>query len=1055
MNVSRRHKENSKHYAHGSIVRIKLENFVTYDSLEFSPQPNLNVIIGPNGTGKSTIVCAICLGMTGKPAVLGRASSIADYIKYGKNKAVIEIELKNENGPNFCVRRCIYKDNRSEWFLNDKPTRIKEVEDLVNELNIQVSNLCQFLPQEKVSEFARMNPQELLENTEKAVGGLDLYETHMELKDRSKLSKDLEKEVKTIEEELKKEESINNRLESQVSSFMEKRKHEENIVWLKRKRSVLIYKNSRNEFEKAKKEQEKVAKELNELIQNNEPLQEKKNDIEKKLQKQKNLLSTKTALIQEANRGGRDMSTKLDDLNEKINELKIDYQNKENEFKNHEKKLKEIQLSIEALKTEFEESKSDLEAIQNNEAIIRQKETELRQENEKLSNREYEAKRETARLKSELEEIQYKLKDMKNVKQEKLNKLLQRSKDVSSAINWLEKNRNSFKGQVYEPMFLNMNIKLQEAAKYVENLIPYRDLVQMFLFENSDDMHLFLSEVRDRLNLIVNAAMIPRKSLNSFSPFRTIEEIKKFGFRSYMREVIDAPEPILIYLCLYHNIHQVPLGTEQTQKNLSQYLPSIQELGRIYTSTHQYTFSKSRYTNKISSSSTEVSDSFWLTSSLDQSKLNYYEGREAEIKTKLKNLEANLQQIMGEKQKIEKMMENYRSELGKLRERKYHIDNLKKKLDQKQSVYKSLAAQNTDLTSEARNILLKVSEFSKKKSKIFADYVKVAKNLVILTKDKAICVYQDALYQNEKLRLENDYRTYISLKQEIETNLEQAKSLTQQAREEAKSTLETASKMNEINLENGLPQNYKENFSKLPDSVESLNSEINQCQIIAQCAYDVDEKVIQEFENRKKRISQLQRDLEKKNKKLVDHQNNYENMKNNWLQRVDEMIDGINVKFSALFMQLKCAGEIGLSRPDNSEEFSKYGICIKVSFRTGEKLQELTAWQQSGGEKSVSTMLYMIALQEMTRCPFRVVDEINQGMDPVNERKVFDIIVQNSCSKKQAQYFLLTPKLLPDLAFDDKTNVICVFNGPENLPHSKYNLKEFLKRRKALNEKNF
>jgi hypothetical protein len=44
--------------------------------------------------------------------------------------------------------------------------------------------------------------------------------------------------------------------------------------------------------------------------------------------------------------------------------------------------------------------------------------------------------------------------------------------------------------------------------------------------------------------------------------------------------------------------------------------------------------------------------------------------------------------------------------------------------------------------------------------------------------------------------------------------------------------------------------------------------------------------------------------------------------------------------------------------------------------------------RQSGGERSVSTMLYLIALQEFTKCPFRVVDEINQGMDAVNERKV-------------------------------------------------------------------
>ena len=61
--------------------------------MEFSPGPNLNVIIGPNGTGKSTIVCAICLGMLGKPSVLGRAGNICDFIKYGKNRAVVEIEL--------------------------------------------------------------------------------------------------------------------------------------------------------------------------------------------------------------------------------------------------------------------------------------------------------------------------------------------------------------------------------------------------------------------------------------------------------------------------------------------------------------------------------------------------------------------------------------------------------------------------------------------------------------------------------------------------------------------------------------------------------------------------------------------------------------------------------------------------------------------------------------------------------------------------------------------------------------------------------------------------
>jgi len=38
-----------------------------------------------------------------------------------------------------------------------------------------------------------------------------------------------------------------------------------------------------------------------------------------------------------------------------------------------------------------------------------------------------------------------------------------------------------------------------------------------------------------------------------------------------------------------------------------------------------------------------------------------------------------------------------------------------------------------------------------------------------------------------------------------------------------------------------------------------------------------------------------------------------------------------------------------LTRPDAPDDFAKYGIIIKVSFRSDEQMQELTAWQQSGG----------------------------------------------------------------------------------------------------------
>lgn len=80
----------------GSIVKIRLENFVTYNYTEFNLSPSLNMIIGPNGSGKSTYVCAVCLGLAGKPEYIGRSKQVEDFIKNGQDTSKIEIVLKDD-----------------------------------------------------------------------------------------------------------------------------------------------------------------------------------------------------------------------------------------------------------------------------------------------------------------------------------------------------------------------------------------------------------------------------------------------------------------------------------------------------------------------------------------------------------------------------------------------------------------------------------------------------------------------------------------------------------------------------------------------------------------------------------------------------------------------------------------------------------------------------------------------------------------------------------------------------------------------------------------------
>ena len=77
----------------GQILRVKLHNFVTYYDVEFQPGPMLNVVLGPNGTGKSTIVCALVLGLGGQPKDLGRAKEISEYVNHTKDSGFVEIEL--------------------------------------------------------------------------------------------------------------------------------------------------------------------------------------------------------------------------------------------------------------------------------------------------------------------------------------------------------------------------------------------------------------------------------------------------------------------------------------------------------------------------------------------------------------------------------------------------------------------------------------------------------------------------------------------------------------------------------------------------------------------------------------------------------------------------------------------------------------------------------------------------------------------------------------------------------------------------------------------------
>lgn len=223
-------------YIVGSIVRVRLENFVTYDFTEFAPGPYLNMIIGPNGTGKSTIVCGMAIGLGWQPKMLGRASIISDYVKQGKDNASTEIELKSPNGQrNIIIKRKFKKQNKkSDWELNGQPATYQKIADKVGEMGIQLGNLCAFLPQDKVAEFAQMSPEMLLAETMKAAGDPGLTGWHDTLIKKGRTFGAIRDEKSTTESNLMRVNRRIDELQPVVDALQERKQLTDQVQLLER-----------------------------------------------------------------------------------------------------------------------------------------------------------------------------------------------------------------------------------------------------------------------------------------------------------------------------------------------------------------------------------------------------------------------------------------------------------------------------------------------------------------------------------------------------------------------------------------------------------------------------------------------------------------------------------------------------------------------------------------------------------------------------------------------------------------------------------------------------
>lgn len=88
----------------------------------------------------------------------------------------------------------------------------------------------------------------------------------------------------------------------------------------------------------------------------------------------------------------------------------------------------------------------------------------------------------------------------------------------------------------------------------------------------------------------------------------------------------------------------------------------------------------------------------------------------------------------------------------------------------------------------------------------------------------------------------------------------------------------------------------------------------------------------------------------------------------------------------------------------------------------------------SGGEKSFSTVCFVLALWESMECPFRIMDEFDIFMDMGRRRVSLEMILEMTRRKHSGQFVFLTPLELPHIDSLENVNIVVMPNPNRKRP---------------------
>ena len=977
-------------------------------------------MLGPNGTGKSAVVCGLILGLGGEASHTGRPGSLGEYIQFGKQQCSIRIELFNEKGRNHVIERTLqHKPNtnrdsgretsiKSDWSLNGKKVKLQEIKELISSMNIFTDNLCQFLPQEKVVEFCKLNKQQLLLNTEKAVGNIQMYEEHEELIKLSAEERKNSEEIRSLDTQYQRFDDLNKHYEQRVQVIRERKQTEEQIRLYQMKKPWL-------EYEKARAEHLELKARANEIERR---LQEKK----KKLPFDR-MLMKKSAELKKLNDRLKDkgLTIHLVRQNDKIKQELQKFTSKEKDevykYNMQFKKVREQQQNIENLNKEIRLVTSQLDSIED-ELSLKEKADKLDdvikehlENNARRHDEKFQVKREKQKIEERLLTKKTLLKCETNVLDQRMQVLRQADERVYEITRWLERNKHQFNGKIFPPMMLSINAKKPEYINLIENLIPNKDMLA-FICTDDRDINKFNELVNREFRYRVSVLTTPNCDLSRFVERRDQRLLDHFDM--FASDMFTCPDEILTYLFSQAHLHEIPVNvpssenqqssqrnTQTSQRTSGRYssqnsqssqgkrfdLQEVEERGlnlrRCIANGNIYTIQRSEYDGESITEIRQIQRARLLCGVQNEEKIQMYKQEISELELELEEFSSKFDEIENAFTREQDSMNEAKEKLNTITNKLNERSRLEHKINMFENKLKTLQEFRIDLDKEKENLNTKMKEITERKLDLFESFdkqlTKQYQEDIKLIYDR----YNQIQTKKQISYIERLSKQYEEQFKQLEEELRHSKEQQKEFKKKCDALFKEAHQATKTDIHSNLPKSIRDKFDKIPSTLEELNSEIRKLELKLVFSSDnvdgQDETQRIYTENRSQLLSTKSKldDLNKQQESIIVQK---ERLKENWLREINNLISQISEKFQVFMRKLNFDGYVKLYKDTNETDFEKYGISVFVRYRDEEECAELDYNKHSGGERSVATMIYIIALQKLTAVPFRVVDEINQVM---------------------------------------------------------------------------